>query len=238
MDKFGSIKRTMWCGEARLEHTGREIAVCGWVQKRRDLGQLLFIDLRDRSGILQLAFDDKTDRAVFEKALAVRSEYVLAARGVLRERASKNFDIPTGEVELEVTELQILAQSETPPFEIVEDSDVNDVLRLKYRYLDLRRPDMTRILQLRHRVVKCARDYFDEQGFLEIETPMLTKSTPEGRATTRPQPRAPGKSTPCPSPRSSTSSCSWSRAWTGTSRLPAASATRTCGRPPAGVYAD
>ena len=180
MDKFGSIKRTMWCGAARMEDVGREIAVCGWVQKRRDLGSLLFIDLRDRSGILQLAFDDKTDPAVFEKALTVRSEYVLAARGVLRERASKNYEIPTGEVELEVTALQILAKSETPPFEIVENSDVNDVLRLKYRYLDLRRPDMARMLQLRHKVVKCARDYFDEQGFLEIETPILTKSTPEG----------------------------------------------------------
>lgn len=180
MDKFGTIKRTMWCGQARLSDAGREVSVCGWVQRRRDLGSLLFIDLRDRSGILQLAFDDKTDRAVFDKALTVRSEYVLAARGVIRERASKNPDLPTGEVELEVLELQVLAESETPPFEIVENSEVNDALRLKYRYLDLRRPDMARRLMLRHKIVKCARDYFDEQGFIEVETPMLTKSTPEG----------------------------------------------------------
>jgi aspartyl-tRNA synthetase len=150
------------------------------VQRRRDLGQLIFVDLRDITGILQLAFDDNTDRDVFSMAFTVRSEFVLYARGVLRERSSKNPELPTGDVELEVTELQILAKAETPPFEIVENSDVNDALRLKYRYLDLRRPDMQRFIALRHRAVKITRDYFDENGFLEIETPMLTKSTPEG----------------------------------------------------------
>jgi aspartyl-tRNA synthetase len=138
------------------------------------------VDLRDRTGILQLAFDENTDREIFKKAFTVRSEYVLAAKGRLRERSSKNKDIPTGDVELEVTELRILAASETPPFEITENSEVNDMLRLKHRYLDLRRPDMQRSLALRHKVVKTARDYFDEQGFYEIETPILTKSTPEG----------------------------------------------------------
>jgi len=156
------------------------MSVCGWVQRRRDLGQLIFIDLRDRTGLIQLAFDDNTERDVFDAAFTVRGEYVLFAYGILRERSSKNPDLPTGDVELEVRELQILAKSETPPFEIVENSDVNDALRLKYRYLDLRRPDMQRYIALRHRAVKVTRDYFDENGFLEIETPMLTKSTPEG----------------------------------------------------------
>ena len=170
-----SFKRTIYCGEPRIGDIGREVSVCGWVQRRRDLGQLIFIDLRDRSGILQLAFDDATDREVFSEALSARSEFVLYAKGVLRERSSKNKELTTGDVELEVRELMILAKSETPPFEIAENSDVNDALRLKYRYLDLRRPDMQGYIALRHRAVKVARDYFDENGFLEIETPMLTK---------------------------------------------------------------
>ena len=180
MDSLKNFKRTTYCGTVRTENIGSEIAVCGWVQRQRDLGQLIFIDLRDRTGILQLAFDDATDRDIFKKAFTVRSEYVLAARGCVRERSSKNKEIPTGEVELEVTELRVLAASETPPFEIAPNSDVNDMLRLKYRYLDLRRPEMQRAIALRHQVVKAARDYFDENGFYEIETPMLTKSTPEG----------------------------------------------------------
>ena len=180
MDTLRGFKRSLYCGEPRIENVGEEISVCGWVQRQRDLGQLIFVDLRDRTGIVQLAFDDGTDREVFEKASAARSEYVLAAKGVVRERSSKNKDIPTGEIEIEVKELRILAGAETPPFEIVENSDVNDMLRLKYRYLDLRRPDMQRAIALRHKVAKVTRDYFDENGFFEIETPMLTKSTPEG----------------------------------------------------------
>ncbi len=180
MESLNNFKRTAYCGTVRTEDVGGEISVCGWVQRQRDLGQLIFIDLRDRTGILQLAFDDATDREIFKKAFSVRSEYVLAAKGRLRERSSKNNEIPTGDVELEVTELRVLAASETPPFEIVENSDVNDMLRLKYRYLDLRRPEMQRAIALRHQVAKTARDYFDENGFFEIETPMLTKSTPEG----------------------------------------------------------
>ena len=180
MENENRYNRTMYCGEARAADIGREISVCGWVQRRRDLGQLIFIDLRDRTGLLQLAFDDNTSRDVFEAAGSVRGEFVLHAHGVLRERSSKNPELLTGDVELEVTMLRILAKSETPPFEITENSDVNDTLRLKYRYLDLRRPDMQRHIALRHRAVKVVRDYFDENGFLEIETPMLTKSTPEG----------------------------------------------------------
>ena len=150
------------------------------MQRQRDLGQLIFVDLRDRSGIAQLAFDSDTPREVFEKAFSVRSEYVLAAKGVVRERSSKNPELPTGDIEIAVTELRILNKAETPPFDIVENSQTSELLRLKYRYLDLRRPDLQRNLMLRHKIAKTARDYFDENGFLEIETPMLIRSTPEG----------------------------------------------------------
>ncbi len=180
MDTMNGFKRSCYCGEPRLTDVGKEISVCGWVQRSRDLGSLIFTDLRDRTGIIQLAFDDTVSDEIFKKAGTLRAEFVVAAKGILRERSSKNFDIPTGEVELDVKELRILAKAETPPFEIVENSDVNDMLRLKYRYLDLRRPDMQRTIAMRHRVAKIARDYFDENGFYEIETPMLTKSTPEG----------------------------------------------------------
>ncbi len=174
------LTRTHYCGEPRLQDVSKEVTVCGWVQRQRDLGQLIFIDLRDRTGILQLAFDDGTDRAVFEKAFTARGEFVLAARGIVRERSAKNMDIPTGEVEVAVTELRVLAKSETPPFEITENSNVKEELRFKHRYLDLRRPDMQEKIIGRHKIVKAARDYFDSRGFIEIETPNLIKSTPEG----------------------------------------------------------
>jgi len=174
------FKRTVYCGEPRIENVGKEVSVSGWVQRRRDLGQLLFIDLRDRTGILQLAFDENTCNDIFESATTLRNEFVICASGTLRERSAKNPQLPTGDIELEVTKLSILSKAETPPFEIEEDSDVNDALLLKYRYLDLRRPDMQKHIALRHRAVKVTRDYFDENGFYEIETPMLTKSTPEG----------------------------------------------------------
>lgn len=174
------LKRSCYCGEVRLSDVGKKITVCGWCQRQRDLGQLIFIDLRDRTGILQLAFDESCDRDVFEKAFSVRAEYVLAAVGVVRERTSKNKEIPTGDVELEVQELRIFSKSETPPFAIEENSNVKEDTRLKYRYLDLRRPDMQKKMIGRHRIVKVAHDYYDENGFVEIETPDLIKSTPEG----------------------------------------------------------
>ncbi len=174
------MKRTAYCGTFRAEHEGQEATVFGWVQRQRDLGQLIFVDLRDRTGIIQLAFDQDTDKSVFEKAFSLRSEYVVAASGMVRIRSSKNDDIPTGDVEIAVKELRILNKAETPPFEIVEDSTTAEAIRLKYRYLDLRRPDLQRNLLLRHRIAKVTRDYFDEQGFIELETPMLIKSTPEG----------------------------------------------------------
>ena len=180
MDFMTGLKRTNYCGEVVDEYIGKEVTVCGWVAKQRDLGALIFIDLRDRTGIVQLAFDDTTDKKIFEKAFTARSEYVLMAKGVVRERSSKNKDIPTGNVEIFVNDLRVLGKSETPPFEIVEDCQTSELTRLKYRYLDLRRPDLQRNILLRHKITKITRDYFDENGFIEIETPMLIRSTPEG----------------------------------------------------------
>ena len=180
MDTMNGFRRSHYCTELSITNVGQSVSVCGWVQRQRDKGALIFVDLRDRSGILQLTFDENTDREIFEKAKSLRSEYVIAARGEVRERSAKNSDLATGDIEIYVTELRLLAKAETPPFAIVENSDVKDTIRLKYRYLDLRRPDMQRTLQLRHKIVKICRDYFDENGFLEIETPILTKSTPEG----------------------------------------------------------
>lgn len=177
---LGNMKRTDYCGTLSEKDIGRTVCVMGWVQRQRDLGSLIFIDLRDRTGIVQLAFDDTSDRKIHEKAFSARSEFVLGAVGKVRERSSKNPSIPTGNIEIFVTELKILGKSQTPPFDIAENSNTNEELRLKYRYLDLRRPDLAKNIMLRHKVTKVARDYFDENGFIEIETPMLIKSTPEG----------------------------------------------------------
>ena len=180
IEKMDGLKRTDYCGDLRRDDIGRKVTVCGWVQRQRDLGQLIFIDLRDRSGIVQLAFDEKTDKEIFEKAFQIRSEYVLIATGEIRERSSINKEIPTGEIEITPTELKVLSVSETTPFEILESTNVKEELRLKYRYLDLRRPPVQNAIMFRHKVVKCARDYYDENGFVEIETPIMVKSTPEG----------------------------------------------------------
>ena len=180
MDLMTGLKRTDYCGDLRASDIGSEVVVCGWVAKQRDLGALIFIDLRDRTGVVQLAFDDTTDKEIFDKAFSARSEFVLMAKGFVRERSSKNTEIPTGEIEIFVNDLRVLGKSETPPFEIVEDCQTSELTRLKYRYLDLRRPDLQKNILMRHRITKIARDYFDENGFIEIETPMLIKSTPEG----------------------------------------------------------
>ena len=180
LDRMNGMKRTDYCGELTKEKIGEEVVVAGWVQRQRDLGFLIFVDLRDRTGIIQLAFDDTTDPAVFEKAGSLRSEFVVMARGKVRMRSSVNTEIPTGEIEIEVTELKILGESETPPFEILPDSAAKEELRLKYRYLDLRRAPLQRNILMRHKIAKVTRDYFDENGFIEIETPTLIKSTPEG----------------------------------------------------------
>ncbi len=175
------LKRSHKCTELTSANIGETVTVMGWVQKQRNLGSLVFVDLRDRSGILQLVFTDK-DGEMFEKAKTIRSEYVLAVVGTVAARAPEavNKKMETGEIEINAKELRILSTAETPPIYIEENSDVNEITRLKYRYLDLRRPDMQRNFILRHRVAKVARDYYDENGFLEVETPILIKSTPEG----------------------------------------------------------
>ncbi len=180
LDRMNGLKRTHYCGTLRRENEGENVTVCGWVQRQRDLGGLIFADLRDRTGIVQLAFDDTTDKKVFEKAVALRSEFVVMASGKVRVRSSINNEIPTGEIEIEVNDLKILGAAETPPFEILNDSNANEELRLRYRYLDLRRGNLQNNILLRHKVTKVTRDYFDENGFIEIETPTLIKSTPEG----------------------------------------------------------
>lgn len=180
MDFMTGLKRTDYCGDLRIGDVGREVVVAGWVQRQRDLGALIFIDLRDRTGIVQLAFGENTDKKIFDKAFSARSEFVLMAKGVVRERSSKNMEIPTGEIEVDVNDLRILGKSETPPFEIVENCQTSELTRLKYRYLDLRRPDLQRNIIMRHKICKITRDYFDENGFIEIETPVLIRSTPEG----------------------------------------------------------
>jgi len=178
MDTMKGLKRTNYCGET--EGIGKTVVVGGYVQKIRDMGTLIFIDLRDRTGIVQLAFDETTDKEVFEKAASCHSEYVLMAKGVVRERESKNDAIKTGNIEIFVDDLRILAKAQTPPFEITDKTNVNEELRLKYRYLDLRRGPLQDNIITRSKIAKSARDYFEENGFIEIETPMMIKSTPEG----------------------------------------------------------
>jgi len=181
-ESISGLKRTHYCTELGLENVGETVTLMGWTQRRRDLGGLIFVWLRDRSGIIQIVFDSSKDKELFEKASGIRSEYVLAVKGEVVKRAPEavNEKLKTGYIEIDARELRILSTAETPPFSIEEDLDVNEALKLKYRYLDLRRPNMQKNLILRHKVAKIARDYFDENGFLEIETPMLTKSTPEG----------------------------------------------------------
>ena len=175
------LKRTHKCTELSVQNIGETVTVMGWTQKQRNLGSLVFVDLRDRSGIVQLVFTDK-DGEMFERAKSIRSEFVLAVVGKVSARAPEavNKKMVTGDIEIIAQELRILSTSETPPIYIEENLDTNEQTRLKYRFLDLRRPDMQRNLMLRHRVAKIARDYYDDNGFLEIETPILIKSTPEG----------------------------------------------------------
>ncbi len=180
LDRMNGMKRTDYCGTLTKEDIGKSVVVCGWVQRQRDLGSLIFIDLRDRTGIVQLAFDDNTEKSIFDKAFAIRSEFVLMAEGKIRMRSSINREIATGEIEIEVTTLKVLGESQTPPFEILPDTGAKEDLRLKYRYLDLRRANLQKNILMRHKIAKVTRDYFDENGFIEIETPTLIKSTPEG----------------------------------------------------------
>ncbi len=173
-------KRTHYCGTLSKQNVGQRVCVLGWAQKQRDLGSLIFIDLRDRSGIVQLAFDENTEKSIFEKAFTVRAEFVLCAKGVVRERSTVNKNIPTGDIEIAVDEFKILNKAQTPPFEIVDGGDVKAELRMKHRYLDLRRPEMQRNIIARSKIVNLTRNYFNDNGFIDIETPNLIRPTPEG----------------------------------------------------------
>lgn len=180
MENIKGLKRTDYCGNLRLTDEGREVTLFGWAQRQRDLGNLIFIDLRDKTGIVQISFNDQTARDIFEKAQSIRSEYVLALKGTVKERESKNSELPTGEIEVMVTELRIISKAQTPPFEIAKADEVGDETTLKYRYLSLRNEKLTNNIIMRHKIAKIAREYFYENDFLEIETPMMIKSTPEG----------------------------------------------------------
>ena len=174
------FKRTSMCGVLSMEHTGEQVVLNGWVARQRRLGGLIFVDLRDKTGIVQITFDDTVPAEVFDKAQGLRSEYVIGVKGTVRERSSKNPDLPTGDIEVLASDMVIYSEADTPPIYIKDDDNVDDNLRLKYRYLDLRKLKMQRNLTFRHKVTKLARDYFDENGFTEVETPMLVRSTPEG----------------------------------------------------------
>ena len=179
-ESLNGLKRTIMCGEVRESNISEKITVMGWVQRKRNLGSLVFVDLRDRTGLLQVVFGEEINKEAFEKADLVKSEYCIAVTGEVIRRESPNNNLPTGMVELKGESIKILSESETPPIYIKENLDASENIRLKYRYLDLRRPDMQKVLMIRHKASKVVRDYLDENGFLEMETPMLTKSTPEG----------------------------------------------------------
>jgi aspartyl-tRNA synthetase len=173
------LKRTIYCGELRAEHEGREVVLCGWVHKARDMGHLVFVDVRDREGLAQVVF--QSDRqALQEEAKRLRNEFVVGVRGRVRRRTAVNKDIPTGEVEVEAFELHVFAASKVPPFVIADPPQASEELRLKYRYLDLRRPKMQRHMRLRHEASLAVRNYMSRNGFLEIETPIMANPTPEG----------------------------------------------------------
>ena len=182
IDLLGDLRRTDYCGDLRKKDAGRKVTLLGWVQRRRDLGGLIFVEMRDREGIVQTVFNPEIHRQAHEKAQLLRSEYVIGIKGevVARPKGTENLKLSTGEIEVLVEELKILNASKNPPFLIEDEEEVAENTRLKYRYLDLRKPGLQKNLRLRHRLAKEVRNYFDRLGFLEIETPMLTKSTPEG----------------------------------------------------------
>lgn len=179
-ETMGNLRRSNMCGELRAKDIGKEVVVMGWVQKERNLGSLIFADLRDITGIVQVVFDETLPEEIFKKAEKIRTEYVLAVKGMVREREAENKNIPTGQVEILAQDVKILDKAETPPIYIRDDDNVSENMRLKYRYLDLRKPYMQNNLVLRAKAAKLVRDFFYENNFIEVETPMLTKPTPEG----------------------------------------------------------
>ena len=180
MENLKGLKRTHYCGDLRIANVGQEVILNGWVQKKRNLGGLVFIDLRDIKGISQIIFDTNVSEEAFNKAEKLGAEYVVAVKGIVRERESKNPNMPTGDIEIEATELRVLSKSETPPIYIKDNDNVSEDLRLKYRFLDLRKPSMQRNLMLRSNVARIVRNYLTDNNFTEIETPFLIKPTPEG----------------------------------------------------------
>ena len=172
--------RTHTCGELNITHKGQQVSLSGWVQRSRDLGGMTFIDLRDRYGITQLVFDMESNAELCQQARTLGREFVIQCHGVVAERSSKNNKLTTGEIEIIVDKIVILNTSETPPFTIEENTDGGDELRMKYRYLDLRRSNVKANFELRHRMASAVRNYLDSQNFIEVETPVLIKSTPEG----------------------------------------------------------
>lgn len=180
METMGTLRRTNMCGQLNKDHIGKEVVVMGWVQKRRSLGGLIFADVRDVTGLIQVVFDTDVNKEAFDKAESLRSEFVIAVRGEVLERQSKNLDMATGEIEVYAHELKILDTAETPPIYIKDNDDVSEQMRLKYRYLDLRKPSMQKNLLTRSKTSKVIRDFLYDNGFNEIETPFLAKPTPEG----------------------------------------------------------
>jgi aspartyl-tRNA synthetase len=174
------MKRTHMCGTLSKVNIDEKVVLNGWIQKKRNLGGLIFCDLRDKTGIVQIVFNDTIPKELFQKADKLRSEYVVGVKGIVKERQSKNTELATGEVEVFVDELVIYSEAETPPIYIKDDDDVSENLRLKYRYLDLRKIKMQKNLSFRHKITKVTREFFDSEGFTEIETPILCKPTPEG----------------------------------------------------------
>ena len=183
MEFLGGLKRTCYCGEIAAAHSGKEVVLMGWVHRRRDHGGLIFADLRDREGIVQVVFNPETDKSAYEKAKLIKPEYVILVKGSVRERphGTENKEIKTGLFEVEVTELRILNEAKTPPFPVAQEKvDVDETTRLQYRYIDLRREKMRSNLIIRHKITNLVREFLNAEGFIDVETPILTKSTPEG----------------------------------------------------------
>lgn len=200
--------RTHTCGELTAEHIDLEVTLAGWVQRNRDLGGMTFIDLRDRYGITQLAFNDGWDEALLEAARRIGRESVLQVRGRVIERDSKNPNLPTGDIEIKVEQLKVLSQSQLPPFTIEENTDGGEDLRMRFRYLDIRRKPVQNNLLLRHQVNHAVRQYLNQEGFIDVETPYLIKSTPEGaRDFVVPSRMNEGSFTLCPNRRKPLSNC-------------------------------
>ncbi|MCK5762903.1 MAG: Asp-tRNA(Asn)/Glu-tRNA(Gln) amidotransferase GatCAB subunit C, partial [Clostridiales bacterium] len=179
-EKLENFKRSHYCGILRESDIDQKVTLMGWVQKKRNLGGLIFVDLRDREGLVQIIFDTEVSKEAFDKANGIRGEFVIAIQGIVKMRQSINDRMPTGKIEIFADELKILSEAEIPPIHINDDDNAGENLRLKYRYLDLRKPKMQKKLIFRNKVAKAARDFFDEEGFIDIETPFLNKPTPEG----------------------------------------------------------